>query len=101
MSPQCDRADVQAGKLPRASIINARVSFYSSLHASVGNQARQILGPKKYGSSDTCHVRKSSFPEKTSDKIANPRYLSLYTMLMQTKTTHTTINPLLSLTRTN
>lgn len=47
------------------------------------------------------HVRKSSFPEKTSDKIANPRYLSLYNMLMQAEPMHTTINPLLSLTRTN
>lgn len=88
---------MEAGKLHKASTINARAIFYSSLHVSAGNQARRNLGPNKYGSSD-CHVKKSSFPEKTSDKIANPRYLSLYTTLMQTKTTHATINPLLEQT---
>lgn len=48
-----------------------------------------------------CHLRKFCFPEKTSDKRTNPRYLSLHTTLMQTKTSHAAINPLRSLTRTN
>lgn len=47
----------------------------------------------------TLSCKKIQFPSKNLRQ--NMRYLSLYTMLMQTKTTHATINPLLSLTRTN